>query len=287
VSKQFEFHLTGTGTLDGELDADDLLAIVRSLKDVATRIGRAEADAERVGRTPRRVREVAQLTIGLAPGSTRVLVRRKGPGVAALDFELADEQAFDERFQALVESIAQDERPAWVGASLALAAADLTAALRQAAPAVVFKIDGNSPIEFATADTHRETWQTAAVPESESITFVGRLFAVNLHSHRLQVQDDVGNQIALPRVANDAEAGRFLGSYVTVTGAPERDSSGRLTQIWEAVVESAPPLPLGVGVGAPSVVPLGQILASAPGPEPGGIDLTDEEFDSFMTAVRG
>lgn len=286
MSTQFELHLKGANAPEGELDADHLLAIVQSLKEIATKIGRVETSAEPVGQAPKRVQRVAKLLIGLAPGSTRVLARRAGAGSDSLDFDLADEQAFDKKFQSLVESIARDRRPDWVGDSLSLAAADLAAALQQAAPEVDFKSAGQMRCTFKTEKLHRETWRVVAEQGPESVSFVGRLYAVNLNTHRLQVQDDVGNQVALPKVLDDAEAGRLLGSYVTVTGAPELDTRGRLTHINDATIDSAPD-PLS-GAVMPDVVSLDEILRSAPGPDPnGGIDLTDEEYASFLEAMRG
>jgi len=283
MSTQFEFRLIGASAPDGELEAEHLLAIVTSLKEIATKIGRVETAAEPVGRAPRRTQRVASLTIGLAPGSTTVLVRRTGAG-DALEFDLADEQAFDQKFGALVESIALDQRPSWVGDSLSLAAADLTVALQQASPEVEFKIAGQVRRRFKTEETHRETWRVESTSSSDSITFTGRLYAVNLNTHRLQVQDDVGHQVALPKVTNDAEVSRLIGSYVTVTGAPERDTRGRLTHIHDAAVVAAPD-PLGGSV-VPTAVSLEEIFASAAGVEPGGIEgLTDAEFDSFFEAM--
>lgn len=286
MSAQFEFHLKGASAPEGQLDADHLLAIVTSLKEVATKLGRAETDAEPVGRAPRRVQRVARLLIGLVPGSTTVLARRVGGGDGALDFDLSDEQAFDEKFEALVDSIARDQRPDWIGDSLSLAAAGLTSALQQAAPEIEFKVSGQARRTFKTAEVHRETWRVADMPASETVTFVGRLYAVNLSTHRLQVQDDVGNQVALPKVLNDAQAGTLLGSHVTVTGVPEVDARGRLTHLHDATVEAAPDPLAGAVVRA--AVALDEILRSAPGPDPdGGIELTDEEFASFLEAARG
>lgn len=286
TSAQFEFHLIGGDAPSGELDADHLLAIVASLKEVAMRVGRIETDAESVGRAPKRVQRVAKLVIGLVPGSTTVLARRAGAGPDALDFDLTDEQAFDERFEALVSSIALDQRPDWVSNSLSLAAGDLTAALQQAAPDVQFKVDGQTRQSFKTADVHRETWRVIPKPVAQEVTFVGRLYAVNLNTHRLQVQDDVGNRVALPNVLNDAEASRLIGSHVLVTGPPEFDTKGRLTQIHDAEIRPAP-RPLG-GVGVPKSVSLEELLQSAPGPDPyGGFVLTDEEFASFLEAACG
>ncbi len=285
MSAQFEFHLRGARAPEGQLDADHLLAIVTSLREVATKIGRAETDAEAVGRAPKRVHRVAKLLIGLAPGSTTVLARRVGAGDGALDFDLPDEQAFDESFQALVESIADDQRPAWVSDSLSLAAESLAGALRQAAPEVEFKVSGQLRRSFRTVDLHQETWLVGATPDSESVTFVGRLYAANLNTHRLQVQDDIGNQVGLPDVADDAQIATLLGSYVIVSGSPVVDAGGRLTHIHEASVEAAPHSVEGSRLQ--DAISLDEVLASAPGPDPdGGIELTDDEFDDFWAALH-
>src|SRR3546814_20124964 len=118
--------------------------------------------------------------IGLAPGSTRLLARR-ADDEDALEFDLQEERAFDEKFRALVESIAVDERPEWVTDTLAAAAGDLRNALENAAPKVEFKVGGQVRRTFTTSATHKETWLVAAIdPGVEPVTFVGRLRAVNL-----------------------------------------------------------------------------------------------------------
>lgn len=284
---QFEFRLIGGNAPEGELEADQLIAIVQSLKEVATKLGRAETHAEAVGRPSKRTRRVAKLSIGLAPGSTRVLVRRAESDEDALPIELDEEKVFDGKFQAIIESIAVDERPDWVTDTLALAAGKLRTALEDAAPTVEFKAGEQVRRTFKTTDTHRETWHAVdCEPEAETVAFVGRLRAVNLDTHRLQVTDDVGNRVALPNVVNDAAVGRLLGGYVTVVGTPERDSKGRLAQIHHAMVEAAPSLPSGIEVGVPEPVSLENIFASAPGPKFGGIHgLTDDEADAFLDAL--
>lgn len=286
MTTQFEFRLIGVDAPQGELDADQLLAIVQSLKDIATKLGRSETDAELLGRPPKRVKRVARLTIGLEPGSTRVLARRANADEDALDFDLAEEQGFDEKFQALVESIAVDERPDWVSDTLAASAGDLTAALQKAAPEVEFKAAGKVRRTFKTAETRKETWRAPSLVASpEAVTVVGRLYSVNLNSHRLQIQDDIGNEFALPKVENDTEVGHLLGSYVSVTGTPERDSRGRPVQIHAAVIEVAPQIPAAAGIR--ESVALEEILTSVSGPVAGGIPgLTDDEADAFFEALR-
>ncbi|WP_152031015.1 hypothetical protein [Agromyces aureus] len=281
---QFEFRLIDGTAPEGELEADHLIAIVQSLKEIATKLGRAETDAEPVGRPPRRTRKVARLTIGLAPGSTRLLARR-ADDEGALDFDLDEERAFDEKFEAIVESIASDDRPGWMTDTLAVAAGELRSALERAAPRVEFKVGGRVRRTFATSATHKETWRVAEVESDvETVAFVGRLRVVNLDTHRLQVTDDVGNKVALPNVANDENVGSLLGQYVAVVGAPEWDQKGRLLQLHEAVIEAAEPIPGTMGSRA--VVSLEDILTSSPGAQPGGIPgLTSDEAEAYLKAI--
>lgn len=283
MTTNFEFRLIGADWPDGQIDADQLVAIVSSLQELVTRLGRVEVDAEPLGRPPKKVARVAKLRIGLAPGSTRILVERSVVE-GALDFDLAEEQGVDERFQQIVESIARDERPAWVSDSIAESAADLTAALQKAAPVVEFKASGVTRAEFETLNTHRETWRAAPKPDDETVTVVGRLEAVDLKTHHLRVRDDVGNAFALPKVSSTEKVKHLIGSYVRVVGQADRDIRGRLSGVHYAEITATETWD-DARVG--EVVPLEQLLASAPGPSRGGIPgLTDDEADAFWEAIR-
>lgn len=284
MSKQFELRLVGASSPDGELDADDLLAIVKGLKEIATKLGRDETDAEPLGRPSKRTKSVARLTIGLAPGSTKVLVRRADAS-ETLDFDLLEEENFDDKFEALVLAIAKDERPNWVHDSLATAAGDLRLALERAAPVVELSVNQKPLQTFETSTTNRSTWSGQDAKDSDEIlAFIGTLRAVNLDTHRLQVTDDVGNRVALPEVADDTKVGRLLGKYVKVVGAPERDSRGKVVQLMGASINAAP-----VVNGIPESlepVSLDDLLLRAPGPELGGIpNLSDKEADDFLRAI--
>lgn len=287
MAKQFEFRLINGSAPSGQLEADDLIALVQSLKEIATKLGRDETEAEPVGRPTKRTQRLAKLNIGLAPGSTRVLLQRTAGGDDALDFDLDEEQSFDERFEQIVSSIAADSRPEWVSGSLSIAAGKLRAALADAAPQVEFTVDGRLNQSFATAETHQGTWLAVEPdPGAPRISFVGRLRVVNLNTHRLQVTDDAGNKVGLPDVTDDLNAGPLLGSYVEVVGSPVRDARGRLTHIRGAVVQAAVPLPDGIGIGPRVSADLDGIVASAPGPNPDGIPgLTEDEADSFFEAI--
>lgn len=282
--KRFEFRLIDGTAPSGQLEADDLLALVQSLKQVATKLGRDETEGGLVGRPTKRTQRLAKLNVGLAPGSTRVLLQRTAASDDVLDFDLEEERSFDECFEVIVASIASDTRPDWVSGSLATAAGKLRAALAHAAPQVEFTVDGRVNQRFATGETHTQTWLTDGELDEEIVSFVGRLRAVNLDSHRLQVTDDVGNRIALVDVEDDAEAGRLLGGYVTVIGSPERDAKGRLSHIHRPEITAAPVLPYLPG--ARETVSIEEALSRAEGPVPGGIrDLTDAEAAAFFEAI--
>lgn len=285
MTTNFDFHLFGAEAPEGELDADDLIALVESVQEIATRIGRIETNAERLGRAPRRTQRVARLTIGLSQGSTTMRVHRSGIN-DTLDFDSDEEEAFDEKFADLVESFGRNERPIWVGDSLSRATSRFIVALQNAARAVDFVVGGELRSSFETGRIQRDLWEVAAVQGPEQIDFVGTLFSANLLTHRLQVEDFVGNRIPLPAVADDVEAGRLLGTVVRVTGTPEYDSIGQLSAIRRASVVAAADSTDGLSVARE--VPLADILRSAPGPDPdGGLELSDEEFDAFLEAVRG
>lgn len=285
MTTQFEFRLCGADAPDGKLDAEHLLAIVQSLKDTATRLGRVEADAAERGRPSKGVERVSRLRIGMERGSTRIIVERS-VDEGALDFDLADEQAVDVRFQELVDGIASDERPAWVNDSQAAAAADLVTALQRAAPEVEFAVAGTVRATFRTARTHRETWRPRgpAGDAAERVTIVGRLEKVDLRSHDLRIRDDVGNAFALPKVADDLSVSHLIGSYVTVDGHPDRDRRGQIKSIRNAAIVGMPEPVAGAGI--PPSLSLERILAGVSGLEPGGIpSLTDTEADAFFEAM--
>jgi hypothetical protein len=282
MAKRFELHLEGMDAPEGLMDADHLVEIVKCLRDLATRIGRIETKSAERGRPNRNLDRVARLRIGLERGSTTIVAERNVADGALID--LPDEEEADRKFAEIMEGIGADSRPSWVTDSIADAAGDLVNALQKTAPKVELKIDGVSKRTFETSAIHRETWRRlTAAATADEITFTGRLFAVNLHTHRLQVQDDVGNQVSRPKVPNDSAVGKLIGSYVTVTGVPDVDLQGKLINISEASIEPAPD-PVGQQVRAS--VDVDEILASAPGPTLGGIaGLTDVEVEAFFEAI--
>ncbi|MEO6532051.1 MAG: hypothetical protein ABIO06_00600 [Pseudolysinimonas sp.] len=285
MSTQFELRLIGADAPQGQINVDDVVGILQKLQELATKIGRVETEAADRGRPSKQVERVAKLRlVGLTGGSTVIQVERVEED-GTLDFDLDHESGFDARFAAIIEAIGDDERPLEVSDTLAETTADLVAVLQKAAPEIEFSLGGVVRRTFRTAETHRETWKPVpAADSSERVTVVGRLYAVNLKTHRLQVQDDVGNEFALPRVDNDSSVAHLLGGYVTVTGSPDRDSRGRLSEIRDAEIAAAPGLDAAAGLR--ESVSLDEILA-APGPTAGGLPgLTDDEATAFLEALR-
>lgn len=284
TATQFEFRLLDGPAPAGELKLDHLLALVQALKEIATKISRITTDAQQQGRPPARTGDVAQLSIGLVAGSTRLLVRRSAPD-GALDFDVDDEVDFDWRFDEVVTGLAANTRPAWVSDSLAASVGDFSRAMGRAARSVEFSADGAHRARFRPSALDSDAWVATSTEElAAPITFVGRLRAVNLDSHRMQVTDDLGTKVKLPNVADDETIAPLLGRYVVVTGTPEFDADGRVAALVNVQIEAAQSLPASSGIM--EAVPLEKILASAPGPEVGDIPgLTDEEIEAYFAAI--
>ena len=283
MTRRFDVRLIGSRAPEGEFEADVLLGLVESLKEVALKIGRVETMAHRVGRVPYRTRRVARLMVGLAPGSTTVRVHRAGtPDM--LDFESVEETAFDDTFAILLESIIRNDRPRWVGDPLALATAHLIDVLQLAAPEVEFAVDGSIRGSVATIALRRDLWHPPRRRGADVVEVTGRLYSANLHTHRFRLEDAAGSRIDLSSVVDGSAAARLLDATVVAAGVPEYDSDGELVSIRNASISAAAVTASALVLSA---APIEQILASAPGPDQErGLDLSDGDFESFLRAVR-
>lgn len=186
MSERFEFQLIGANAPKGELDADHLIALVRGIRDVTLALGRQVLDSSLSGRPSKELERIARVNIGLKAGSTCLTVeRRETAGELPLDCECEIET--DRKFRELVESIGQDERPAWVSDSVATVTGGLVRALRRAAPTVVFRANGETRASFETTHVNEQTWR----PESSStndllpVEFAGRLEKDSLQTFAL------------------------------------------------------------------------------------------------------
>lgn len=283
VARRFEFRLLETGDPAGTLDADNLLAVVHSLKILAARLGRAELGSARTGRPSHQLERVARLRIGMEPGSTRIVVERHDDNM--LDFDLADEAAVDQQFEEIVTSISRDERPVWVNDSQADAAADLLSALKLSARFVEFSADGVQRASFTTSRANVDIWRrTQPTRPADDVTMIGRLEKVDLKSREFRIRDDVGNAIRLPQVDSADAAGHLIGSHVCVSGLAQRDNDGRVVGIHHAAIESAPqPISPAGTLGA---APFESAFLGGSAPEmEDDAGLTNAEADAFLEAM--
>ena len=285
MTQQFELRLQEMSIPEGEIALVDLSAIGGRLQELSTRVSRWVADIDGAGRSPSLVEEVAALRLsGTRPGST-VLAIRAGT-YDTLDLDLPFEREVTTKFWEIVEALGSDAPPEDAPASVRETALQLLDALQHAAPLVSITRQDGAHVEFRPSERDRAAWRVASTePAAEPITVVGRLEAVDLRSNRFRVADDVGNRIALRDVADAQVAARLVGERVAASGLPARDARGRLSSIAEPVlVAAALPDTFRPHLGASEwSVPDNYV-----GPDPdGGVELDDDEWVSFLSAVNG
>jgi len=230
------------------------------------------------------VEELAQLRLRAVEAGSTVLRFSRGP-IDKLDIDLPHQAAVDDRFWGLMRAIGEDHRPDEVSDRIAESVAKLVNAFQSAAPAVIVAGGTRGEVQINSATTHAETWLSKRVNSGVVMTAAGRLEKVDLRSHEFRLRDDVDNTVDLRRVKNDAGAAQLVGQWVMAHGTGILHASGRLLALDSVQVEHVDD-PAAEYLGS-RVVPLAEILASAPGPDPdGGIDLTDEEFEAFLEAAR-
>lgn len=283
MSTELELRLIEASAPDGEIRLSDLAEIARTLQELSLRIGRHYADAAGPGRTHHTIEDLSQLRLsGLATGSTRLLVAR-GP-TDALDLELPDARELDRRFWEVIDGIGHDRRPEWVTDLIAHSAAGFLTALRASAPRVVATMGDRRRVEIDARASRTATWMTARIAPGEQTVVAGRLEKVDLSSHAFRIRDDVGNTLALKDVPNDSTAARLIGARVLSSGTAIRNQSGQLTGVRAASVEADESM---TSWRIPSAVPIGRLVASAPGPSADhALELTDEEFAAFLESAR-
>lgn len=285
MTTEIELRLIDASAPSGEIAVKDLTALATALQELTTRISRDVANTPGPGRTMQFVEELAQLRLrGIEAGST-VLQFSKGP-TDKLDIDLPQQATVDDRFWELMRAIGEDRRPDGVSDLIAESVAKLVSAFQAAAPTVILAGASRGKVQISSAATHAETWLPKPVHSSAVMSAAGRLEKVDLRSHEFRLRDDVDNTVDLKHVENDAVAAQLVGQWVTAQGTGVLHASGRLLALDNAQVKHVDDPTAGYLGG--QVVPLEEILASAPGPDPdGGIDdLTDEEMAAFLKALR-
>ncbi len=277
------FRLSRTGLPDGQIGLHQLAALAGALQNLATRIGRDAIEQRGTGRTYAVAEEVTRLRLAdLIEGSTALVVEYGQTGVLDVDDGLEAETL--ERFEEVIAGLGTASRPEWTLDAVAEVAGQVLEALARCAPSVEFTSTTGRMTSIDTRHADRSVWRRTVSESPEPQTAVGHLYAVNLDAHRFRIRDDVGNAIVLKHVHSDHEAARMIDQRVSATGTPERGEKGELLALASPTV-------------APSPVPAEWMPGhdidwsdelAKPGPDPdGGIDLTDDEWNAFMDAVKG
>lgn len=284
MAYEFELRLIGSDMPDGEVSLATLAGLAEGLQELTLRIGRDLLASSGSGRTAEAITSITSMRlVGLAAGSTRLQFAR-GP-VDELDLDLAASAEIDTRFWEIIDGVAANVPPPWMTDLIAESTRKFVAALLSSAREVELRRRGRQPVKIAVAKLRAEVWQAGASDIIASdVVVTGRLEAVDLRSGRFRVVDDVGNRVSLDHVPEPSAVAHLINHRVRAVGAGRSDPKGRLKGL-EAPSIEAQQLPSSWLTR--TTADLGAELAK-PGPEfGGGVDLTDDEFDDFMTTIKG
>lgn len=278
------FRLEGTSVPSGEIGLDTLARFGQALQELATRVARHVVGQHGPGRTVAAAATIVDLRLtGLSKGSTKLDVAFGDPEV--LGFDVGIEREIADRFWEVVVAVPAASPPPWTTALIAESTVRLIDALSGAADQTeIARADGRR-VTWATATLARDPWrQPQPAPQAGSITVTGRLEKVDLSDRRFRIRDDVGNKIALEGVVDADEVGHLVGQRTTATGAPVHGRDGRLQAVHGAVLHPAPPR---ASWHPNAVSSLEDMLATTPGPDPGGIaDVTEQDIDELLAAIE-
>jgi hypothetical protein len=282
---RFTLHLHETTSPPGEIALADLAAVSGRLQELTTRVGRWVAEIDRPGRSTAVVEAATALRLSrLTEGST-VLEISRGPD-GRLDFDTLLEESVASRLWETIAAIGQDAPPPAAPAGIKDSAVALLDALTRVAGLVEFSRQDGAQVTFRPAERDRAVWAVQALAAEEHlVTVTGIVEMVDLRSHRFRLRDDVGNRIALHDIKDDSTAGRLVGERGEARGRPMLDARGRLVAVNEVTIT---PSNVPGDWGARVVDDSWRDVKRYPGPDPeGGAELTDEEWESFLTAVKG
>lgn len=282
VDRHVSFRLLGHESPDGFLLASDAESLSRALQKLCTRLTRAAANRQGVGRSDATVEALSRVRLGLGSGSTILRMSLGDPAALEVD-PLAPK--VDEDFWAIVEGTRDGRRPESLSDSVAEAAGELVSALTRAAPRVeVSKADRPSVLLVADA-LDRDTWRVADVVADEAVTYAGRLEAVDLRSGSFRIVDDAENRIPLKSVHDiEGGVGRLVDKRVLATGTRVTGRQGVFSHLTDVIL-------------TPHELPQAWTHQRA---EPDDIpsnpqrqhmfkdlDVSDEELDAYFVAIHG
>ncbi len=298
-------HLVGGDHADGEVPLEQLGQIAERTQTLVLRIARGLSGREGAGRTPAPLRAATRLLlVALGAGSTTLDVA--GPPLQA-ELDLGDdvpsnvtEQSLDVLAGAL-SAAAYPDAP--VPAGLSTSAGDTLDALLADLSAyrrvdVTVKRARSIQHIMLVPPQARETLETKRTSPADlsgattARVVEGILYAVDLHSGRFRVEDDLGNSISL-RVPTELMEGveGLLARRVRAAGTARVSRDGRLLDVVVTDLAGAPeisglePLPFWHNADLEAALRQRPPVRSIDDLEIA--DLTDEEADGFWAAIDG
>lgn len=237
---RINIHLIGGLHADGEVPLDDLAHIGQHLQQLVRRLGRQVSDRTGAGRTPEGLRRLTGLLlVGLRTGTTTL--EFAGPPLdAQLELDI-DEDAGTQALDRLVDALAAMAQPEpRLPDDLSPAAAEsIWGLVGSLAPypeveVAVSRGERSDRVGFspsvavqALGDGRQPDEPGAAVVSVRQVA--GTLYALNLHTGRFQIEDDLGATIDLA-VPAELRPGalRFVAKVVVASGTGDPDTRGRL-----------------------------------------------------------
>lgn len=281
--RDIELRLIGHPSPSGKVEATTAVDVTDAMRALMYRLTRLVAERPGLGRANASVERASVLRLGLAEGSTRMIF------TIGEEHTLVDDPwapTVDEEFWALVQGMLANECPAETPPTVADAVDDLVKAVKTAAPTVEVSVPGRGPVVVQTKHLDRAPWQAHRIRTAEPTTVVGTLEMVDLRSARFRLRDLVGNAIELIDVEDAEAAGKLVGQQVTASGTLERGDGQRHHRMESATIESHQ-LSQAVLALVPTHADLETLAAAARAmPDVDPLELSDEDFDEFWTAIH-
>lgn len=277
-------RLSGTGVPDGQLSFTAVGRLADALQELTVRVGRWSADQHGPGRSLAAVEAATQLRLTAVGGGSTTLHAVQGAyDVLPIDDGLeGDVRA---RVAEVLEAIPGGAAPAWAPVGVKESVVRVIEAFGYAAERVELTLPGRAPVHFAPAAVSRAPWSTRDEVSEVQVEMIGRVEAVDLRTSRFRLRDAVGNAIALHRVVDAERVAALVGREAMATGKAIVGDRGQVVGVDRPALAAAPSLP--ESWTQPARADHDAILAAAPGPDPdGGVELTDEEYDAFMSFLK-
>lgn len=304
-SPDYRLHLVlrliGGDDPAGEIPLDRMAQVADATQELVVRLARGLSGRSGAGRTPGALAADLRLNlVSIGPGSTMLDIA--GPPLEA-ELDLGGDVDPPAAVQALellsraLKGTARDDVPLPLLSRPAAESLDRWLSAFQPYEEIAATVGrGTEKQEVRLApQSARQTLHRKVNPPSDRVDekvvrrVEGELYAVNLHSGRFRVEDDLGHSIQLVVPGDLATgAGRLLGNRIRAVGQVDLDEVGAIRELTVNAIDAAPEddsLPESLDREAELEDRLEQAAAIAPA-DLAMDDLEDEEAEAFWRAIE-